>query len=130
MLRYYLFFSLVCLMTPSCKHNHEPSEKLKEAMAIHLEAEKMGKSVDSLIQKLLQAGMPVDDYIQKYETWKKNVVDIEGMDHSHHDHSHHDHSHAHQPSHHMSDEDMVLVQKEWRDSIAHLKQVLLDVLEK
>ncbi|HMQ06092.1 MAG TPA: hypothetical protein PKC30_02270 [Saprospiraceae bacterium] len=130
MLRYYCFLSLFCLLTPSCKHSHEPSENLKEAISIHLEAEKIGKSVDSLIQELLQAGIPVDDFIKKFETWKQNGVGIEGMDHSHHDHSHHDHSHAHHPPHHMSDEDMILVQKEWKDSIAQLKLVLQNVLEK
>jgi hypothetical protein len=102
----------------SCKHSHQPaSETLKKAYAIQKEA----LEVDKKIQSIISNSDSIDiDLIEKRKLLISNMVEISGMDH---DHS--NCSHDHKPKTiELSDEDMLKVQTEWKDSLLSLlKQV-------
>lgn len=126
-LRLHFVLLIMCFMHPSCKHHHEVSEDLKRAYSIHLEALEISDTVDSLIGIHQSTGHEhLSFWQQRKALWKENMVEMEGMDH---DHKHCDHNHSH-PKYSISDAEMVLVQKEWRDSIVKIKEALLHGLDR
>lgn len=106
------------LMFISCKHSHEVSESLKKAHSIQLEALEISKEVDLLIQQ------KVSNYVeikQKKDQWLKNMIEIEGTAH---DHSNCNHNHR-RVAYSVTDEEMIAVQRSWRDSIIQIKNDIL-----
>lgn len=117
-MKYILYTMLLGISLIACKHKHPPaSETLKKAYAIQQEA----IEIDKKIEAVFMASDSVDDLLKvKRELLISNMVEIAGMDH---DHS--NCSHDHKPKTiELSDDDMLKVQTEWRDSLRSLlKQV-------
>lgn len=116
----YLIFFVLTFM--SCKHNHEVSESLKKAHSIQLEALEISKEVDVLIQQKVSGMTEVK---QKKDQWLKNMIMIEGIVH---DHSNCNHNHS-RATYSVTDEEMIDVQRSWKDSIIQIKNDIL-ALEK
>ena len=72
----------------------------------------------------------VDQLKESYGYWTENHVEVPGFDHAHdhgHDHSHnHDHHH-HGPGLEVSAADMLLIQKEFKDSIISIQKRILEL---
>lgn len=110
-----MFFVLAFV---SCKHNHELSESLKKAHSIQLEAIEISKEVDLLIQQKVTDMTAVK---QKKDQWLKNMIEIEGAAH---DHSNCNHNHS-KPTYSVTDEEMISVQRSWKESIIKIKNEIL-----
>lgn len=111
-----LIFLLLTLV--SCRHNHEVSESLKKAHRIQLEALEISKEVDQL---LLQEDDALTAIKQKKDQWLKNMIEIAGTAH---DHSNCKHDHS-RPTYSVTDEEMIVVQQSWKDSIIQIKKEIL-----
>ena len=143
----YLLFLLIGLIFAACNSSdtNEGDEKiLKEAAKIHLEAIEIEKTVkpklDELIQRKNQLSIQgralsseeqlfinqVDQLQASYDFWESNHVEVEGgghdHDHDHHGHDHHGHDHDHGSKLDVLPADMLIIQKEFRDSIISLKE--------
>lgn len=113
---------------------------LKEAFDIHIEALAIEKDFkplfDDLVNKknslavqgreLTPEEMVFIDRVslleESYEIWEENHIEVPGFeDHEAHDHSHHGHDHSHGPAIQLLPEDMLIVQKEFRDSVIAMK---------
>lgn len=134
-LKYIFFISLIFVACDSST-NKADEKILQEATQIHLDAVKIEKELkpkfDQLIQKknqLVLQGRELTDaeniFIAKmnqiqasYDYWEKNHVEVEGGDHDHHDH--HDHDHGSELN--VLPADMLIIQKEFRDSILSIKE--------
>lgn len=115
--RWFMLF-IVCIQQPACKHNHPVSESLKQAFEIQNEALKIASEVDSLVLTLSDDSLKSSILLAKHD-WLKQKIGIEALES--HDHSKCNHDHSHESEVSISDEDMILVQKEWRDSIILIK---------
>ena len=103
-----------------------PDPLLEEAFTVHEEAVKHSKEVKYLLEQLPADSTQVVSLKKRFDTWKENQIEVPGFEHSHdhdhdHDHGDHDHDHDHGPGLELTPEDMLLVQKEMRDSILVIK---------
>ncbi len=134
-MKYLSFLFAVCLFF-SCGENAE-DKILHEAHNIHLEAFKIKQAVSPQIEQLLQrsSGLQiqgraltedeikfttqVNNLAKKFEYWKENHLEVPGFEHEGHDHSDHDHAHDHNHASgfNFPASDMLILQKEFRDSI-------------
>ena len=125
----------------SCGHQHQKgkaSELLKEAAMIHQEAINIEQALQPELQALIQRAnginiqgralteeemafvKAVENLRASYGYWEENHVEVPGFEHEHgHDH---DHDHHHGPGLEVSPADMLLIQKEFRDSILSIKE--------
>ncbi len=113
-----LYLLFIVLTFISCKHNHEVSEALKKAHSIQLEALEISKEVDTLIQQNVSDMSAVK---RKKDEWLKNMIEIEGIEH---DHSNCNHNHS-RMTYAVTDEEMIEVQRTWKDSIIQIKNDIL-----
>ena len=142
------YFLLFILTACGHSHNHEDMEVLKEANKIHLEAVEIDKNIKSDYETLVSDAtalmvkgrelteeeqsfiQKVDQLKESYGYWTENHVEVPGFDHAHdhgHDHSHnHDHHH-HGPGLEVSAADMLLIQKEFKDSIISIQKRILEL---
>lgn len=143
----YLLFLFIGLILAACNssNKNEGDEKiLKEAAKIHIEAIEIEKTIkpklDELVQRKNQLSVQgkaltqeeqsfiaqVDQLQVSYDYWEKNHVEVEGSGHNHdhdhhgHDHAGHDHSHGNELK--VLPSDMLIIQKEFRDSIISIKE--------
>lgn len=119
--RYFLLL-ILCFQQPACKHHHSITESIKQAFEIQKEALKIASEIDSLTMTLSDDSLKSSILISKSE-WMKQKISIEALEP--HDHSKCNHDHSHDSEINITDEEMILVQKEWRDSIWALKQKIL-----
>ena len=134
-----LFFAYAC-----GTHEHAEDDKvLKEAAKIHLDAIAIEKTVkpklDELIQRKNQLAVQgreltleeqnfiakIDNLQASYNFWEENHVEVPGAEHDHdhhHDHGHDHHHHDHSPQLEVLPADMLIIQKEFRDSILSIQQ--------
>ena len=119
-----------------------PDQALQEAADLHNKAIQVEKKVkpqmDQLSQlknalavqqrTLTESEQSFVDYVTQIETlyryWEENHVEVPGYGHEghdHHDHAH-DHDHDHGPALELSSEDMLIVQREFRDSILQIEK--------
>jgi hypothetical protein len=94
------------------------SESLNKAYSIQLEALEISKEVDVLIQQKV-SGM--SEIKQKKDQWLKNMIEIDGIVH---DHSNCNHNHS-RATYSVTDEEMIAVQRSWKESIIHIKNDIL-----
>ena len=83
-----------------------------------LEALEISKEVDVLIQQKV-SGM--SEIKQKKDQWLKNMIEIDGIVH---DHSNCNHNHS-RATYSVTDEEMIAVQRSWKESIIHIKNDIL-----
>jgi len=121
--KWFMLF-ILCIQQPACKHHHNVSESLKQAFEMQKEALKIASEVDSLAMTLSNDSLKSSILTAKSE-WMKQKISIEALEL--HDHSKCNHDHSHDSEINISDEDMILVQKEWRDSIWALKHKILSI---
>lgn len=120
----------------------EKEALLKEAADIHMEALEIEKSFKPIFSGIVQRrnGLSVQgkdltpeerrfiDMVngveKSYEYWEENHMEVPGFEHAHdHDHDHdHDHSHDHGGGMDLLPEDILSIQKEFRDSIKAIKK--------
>lgn len=109
---YLLLITTIALTLISCKHDHPPaSEELIKAFEI----QKEGLKAISQIEVKIKAADIADVRTQqlRLEQYKKNMIEIEGMQH---DHSQCNGDHS-KKRFSIPDNEMLAVQKEWRDSL-------------
>ena len=156
-LRYTLFTILLCTVF-ACQRNTDSGadQVLEEAGKIHLQAVEIDKTVKPLIAQLeqernqiniqgralsegeIQRVQQIESILASYDWFNENHVEVPGLEHDHdhdHDHDHeghdhdHDHDHDHGPGLELSPNDMLLVQKEFLDTIQSI-QKRVDVMLK
>lgn len=145
-----LFFAISLAISacgPSSSSNNEVDKDnplLKEAAAIHNESIKVEAELKPQIEALKQVqnqlnvqgrelteeelnlSTKVDGLMNSLSFLEENHIEVPGFghdDHEGHDHSGHDHDHDHDHSAplDLSPEEMLAVQKEFRDSVMSLK---------
>ena len=139
-----LFTALSFLL--SCGESAE-HKLLHEAHDIHMEAFKIKQAVEPQLEQLVQRSNSiqiqgralteeeikftesVNTLVQQLEFWKENHLEVPGFEHEEHDHSAHDHDHEHGSSFNLPASDMLLLQKEFRDSIVAIQQRVNSLLE-
>ncbi len=143
-------FSLILFI--ACSGTSAEHKILHEAADVHNEALKIRKEMDSNIEKLqslrgsiqVQAEALSDEELKfvksvevlekRLEYWNENHVEVPGFEHDGHDHSGHDHNHdhshdhSHAPKYQLPASDMLIIQKEFRDSILAIKGKLESLL--
>lgn len=139
------FFSIFCFfLIISCANQGKKDELLQQAGKIHLEAIKMDEKIrpdltkvfsvkKRLEQKQTELTLEEKNLLEQikqlkssYDFWNENHVEVPGFEHEghHHDHAHHDHDHDHGPSLEVSSEDMLSIQKEFKDSLSSIAERL------
>ncbi len=154
-----MLFSLLLFACGGGTSNNQSDEEqklLSEAAQIHEEAIKVEKNLLPRLQELRQRANQIQvvgreltpeemNFVNavsalelRHQQWSENHVEVPGHehhDHDHHGHDHHghdhnhDHDHDHGPALELTAADMLLVQKEFRDSILAI-QTSLTQLEK
>lgn len=127
----------------SCNSPQKENKGYEEAGKIHLEAIEIAKGIEPkvdslkvLIQTLQNLESPSEQDIRTlrsylkiadgYQWFKNNHVEVPGLEHDHHhDHGDHDHHHDHSAPLEMTEEDMLTVQTEFRDSILKVRDRLI-----
>ena len=138
-----LIFLCLLILTANCGGTSEEDQKLlEEAASIHQQAieieEKIKPKMEALIQRKNQIniqGRALTDaeiaFVEKveqlqtsYDYWEENHVEVPGFEHDHHGHEGHDHDHDHDHGNQLkvTAADMLLIQKEFRDSISAIQQ--------
>lgn len=128
---------LLCACGGSAEH-----KTLHEAADIHMEAFKIKKELDPKIEQLVQISngilvqgreltpkeikftKDVELLSVQFQYWDKNHLEVPGFEHEGHDHSGHDHEHNHDHStpFNLPADDILIIQKEFRDSIIRMQQ--------
>lgn len=132
-----IVISLLCLLL-ACRSGDDGQALLREAAGLHEEAVRIEAGLRPRVEELsdwkqsLEAAerplAPEEQRLlarigsvqESLEFWRENHVEIPGFEHSSHDHHGHDHDHDHGPALELSPEDMLLVQREFRDSLRGL----------
>ena len=136
----YLYFLFFLLVLASCSSSNTADDKfLEEAKDLHLEALSIEKDAKVVLDQLDQLSIQLNvqgraltpeeisfvDLVasihKRYDYWEENHIEVPGLEHSHeHGHDHH-HGHDHSAPVELLPEDMLIVQKEFRDSIIAIK---------
>ncbi|MEM8523307.1 MAG: hypothetical protein AAGG68_01630 [Bacteroidota bacterium] len=144
MLKRNLLFWIIPLMLMSCADASQDEDQavLKQANDIHLEAIKINKTAQPKLEEAIalknqiegqegEKSMEEEKFIKEvaqleksYAYWEENHVEVPGFDHHDHDHHDHDHDHDHGPGLEVSAEDMLVIQKEFKDSIIMIQKRL------
>lgn len=141
-----LIFVGLLFLSANCGSTSEEDQKLlKEAAAIHLEAVELEQQVKPKLDELIQQknsiniqgrsltaqelafAQKVESIENSYAYWEENHVEVPGHGHDGHeghDHGHegHNHDHGHDAKLEVSAADMLLIQKEFKDSILSIQQ--------
>lgn len=134
-MKFYKLLSVILMSAflINCKSKTEEQTKvdpiLQEALSIQDEAIHIGIELDSI----LDAKMAEGSFAQNIDSlrilksavndWRNNMVEIPGIEHDH-DHHGHDHSHDHSGSEaaaHLSPQDIMKVQTEWKAAIDSIR---------
>lgn len=142
MKKYNLFLGVVfSLFIYACGGSSEEHKILHEAADIHVEALQIKKemepdlqSLESTVNSIQVQGRELSSeeikFIKEYEVlqsrlkyWNDNHIEVPGFEHEGHDHSGHDHNHdhSHAPKFQFPASDLLIIQKEFRDSINAIK---------
>lgn len=135
----------------ACSGESEEHKILHKASDIHVEALKIKKELEPDLEKLRQISnriqiqgralsaeelrftKSVAALESRLAYWEENHVEVPGFEHEGHDHSGHDHSghdHSHAPKFQLPASDILIIQKEFRDSIIAIKGKIGAILSK
>ena len=124
----------VLLLIFSCGDSNNKDQLMKEALDIHNQTMAMEKEILPKLEELEQAknsiniqGRALTDeekaFVRKVELlnlslehWQENHIEVPGAEH---DHTGHDHNHG--PKVEFTPEDMLIIQKEFKDSMMAIK---------
>lgn len=145
-LLYNVFSAGILLLFVACGGGSEEDRLLHEAADIHVEALKIKKEMEPNLEELRQISNSiqiqgkalsleekkftdaVNGLERRLQYWEENHIEVPGFEHGEHDHSghdhHHDHSHDHGNSFQLPASDMLIIQKEFKDSIEAIKSSL------
>lgn len=118
-LRFYSILLCLFLLPFACADSSASDALLEEAFAVHKEAMAHSKEVEALISKLPAGDPSVESLKTRLDNWSHDLIEVPGFEHDHQDHDH-----DHDPKLELTPEDMLLVQKEMRDSILMIKQAV------
>jgi len=143
-----LTLSLACGDTSSTEKDTEKEQTiLKQASDIHNEAINIGLKVApqleamkqkrnqiniqgrALTEEEMQFAAKVDQLESSHRFWLEHLIEVPGFGHDHdhghgHDHSGHDHAHGQTNQPALTADQMLLAQKDIRDSIVMIQQKL------
>lgn len=141
--QHFVLFLCIVMIT-ACNSAKKENPVLKEAAQTHAQALEIEKLVAPQLEELTQwknginvqgrALTPeevelvqaIESIVQRYEYWEENHVEVPGYEHDHEGHEHHDHGAALE----LTAEDMLVVQREFRDSIVAIQQYVDATLQK
>lgn len=116
-----LMICLLGMVLTGC-HSHETDPKLEEAFKIHEQAIAVNQAIQSQLQSANTETPEMSQIKKRLSDWEENLVEVPGFDHDH-DHSHGGHHHHdHGPGLEVTPEDMLIIQKEFLDSIKVIQQ--------
>ena len=135
-----LLLSIVLISLFACVSAEQQKETqlLEEAAKVHKEAmdieNDLKDDLEALIQKAnginvkgralepeeIRLVEQINQLQASYRYWEENHIEVPG--HDLHDHNHHGHNHDHVAATEYSAKDMLLIQKEFRDSILSIKK--------
>ena len=122
-----LLLVLFIMVFASCSKENEKDPLLVKAFEVHKKSLSLAKDVKEVLD-----GMPENDStamrIEKsLKAWEEMVIEVPGFEHEHHhthDHEHH-HHHNHGSQINLTPQQMLDIQIELQDSIAAIKEDLL-----
>ena len=138
---------IILAIVLSCGGETEEHKTLHHASEIHLEAMKIKKEMEPDLDQLRQLSnsiqiqgraltpeeinftKAVSTLERRLEFWEENHVEVPGFEHEGHDHSGHNHDHNHAPEFQFPASDLLIIQKEFRDSIIAIKGKLGSLLQ-
>ena len=120
--RIILSLLLICIgLFYSCGHQHTPpSKEMLQAYSIQQQALYYNRVVDTI---LLDGNHSSDKYsslTKRKSNWLENMIEVPYMEHDHTNCSH-DHT---RPTVSLTDQEMVVVQQAWLDTILQIKEDL------
>jgi hypothetical protein len=133
-----IFLTFLFLSIFACGGESTEHKILHQASDIHLEALKIKKELEPNLEQLRQLNnsiqiqgraltpeeikfaKEVNALESRLSHWEENHVDVPGFEEEGHDHSGHDHDHA--PAFQFPAGDMLIIQKEFKDSIVRIKE--------
>jgi len=123
----------------ACGGGSAEDKLLHEAADIHMEALKVKDEMTPELEQLRQLSNGINvqgralneeemnftkavaNLESRLKYWEDNHVEVPGFDHGEHDHSAHNHDHSHGGEFHLPASDILIIQKEFRDSILAIK---------
>ena len=144
---YFNYFFLLFFVV-ACHQHSEEYKTLEKAAAIHNEAVKLEAGLRADLEKLIQKKNSInvqgraltEEELQfvknvnalesSHQFFTENHVEVPGFNHDHHHHDHnHNHSHDHDAQLQVTADDMLLIQKEFLDSIGSIQQRIQTLLK-
>ena len=136
----WFIYTYVVLILLACGGSEE-DKLLHEAADIHMEAIKIQKEMEPELEQLRQMSnsiqiqgkeltqeeitftKEVTSLERRLQYWEENHIEVPGFEHGEHDHSghNHNHDHSHGTEFHLPASDILIIQKEFRDSIKAIK---------
>ncbi len=132
-----IFILMVMVLSIACNRQKEDPQ-LEEAAEVYEQAIELEQQIRPEVDELAQlknsinvqgrALTPEENlFVEKVEAieaghqfWKENHIDVPG--HEHHDHEGHGHDHDHGPEIELLPEDMLAVQREFRDTLLAVQE--------
>ncbi len=133
-----ILFSL--FIAAACSSGKKADPQLEQAAAVHEEAMKIEEEARNKLDSLLQLRnsinvqgralseaeiafvREVDGLEDRFRAWAESLIEVPGYEHEHeHDHGH-DHHHHGEEAPEVTPAHMLNIQREFRDSIAVLRQ--------
>ncbi len=143
-------FALLSVLMLSCGGDSAEDKILHKAADVHMEALKIKSEMESGLEQMRQAHnsiqvqgraltseemvftKEVSSLEARLKYWNDNHIEVPGFEHGEHDHSGHDHNHDHSHGNNfqLPASDMLIIQKEFKDSIKAIQGRLDVVLSK
>lgn len=133
-----LLLTVTVMVLAACGSSQKDKAILEEAWKVHTEAMEIEQNIKPQLEELAQLKNSINvqgraltpeeiklveriESIQNsYAYWETHHMGVPGHEHDHQDHAHHDHNHGAKLE--LSPQDMLSVQREFRDSITSIQE--------
>lgn len=134
----FLFLAVMITSLAACGSSQKDKDILEEAWKVHTEAMEIEQNIKPQLEELAQLKNSINvqgraltpeeikliEQIEaienSYAYWETHHLEVPGHEHDHQDHAHHDHNHGAKLE--LSPQDMLSVQREFRDSIISIRE--------
>ncbi len=102
---------------------------MQEAFELHVKSMEIANDSKELLDQI-PAGHEEKNRLQaRLKEWNDNIIEVPGFEHHHHHGHSHDHNHSHSQLE-LTPDDMLIVQKEFLDSIQSIQRRILNIQPK
>lgn len=133
-----LLLTVTVMVLAACGSSQKDKAILEEAGEVHTEAMEIEQNIKPQLEELAQLKNSINvqgraltpeeiklverigSIQNSYAYWETHHMEVPGHEHDHQDHAHHDHNHGAKLE--LSPQDMLSVQREFRDSIISIRE--------